>query len=96
MAITSEIIYYVNFNFQTMYKCNKCYFVVIIINDEFSVFLQDVDATNPNYEIMCMIRDFRGSLDYRPLTTADPVRFFVNDCSGTFYAVNKNVWYPLN
>ncbi|NWT06520.1 KIF2A protein, partial [Mionectes macconnelli] len=33
---------------------------------------QDVDATNPNYEIMCMIRDFRGSLDYRPLTTADP------------------------
>lgn len=40
------------------------------------IFLQDVDATNPNYEIMCMIRDFRGSLDYRPLTTADPVRFF--------------------
>uniref|UniRef100_A0A8C9NBF3 Kinesin-like protein n=1 Tax=Serinus canaria TaxID=9135 RepID=A0A8C9NBF3_SERCA len=34
---------------------------------------QDVDATNPNYEIMCMIRDFRGSLDYRPLTTADPI-----------------------
>ncbi|XP_056181394.1 kinesin-like protein KIF2A isoform X1 [Falco biarmicus] len=34
---------------------------------------QEVDATNPNYEIMCMIRDFRGSLDYRPLTTADPV-----------------------
>ncbi|KAM3938786.1 kinesin-like protein KIF2A isoform 2-T2 [Leptodactylus fuscus] len=33
----------------------------------------DVDATNPNYEIMCMIRDFRGSLDYRPLTTADPI-----------------------
>ncbi|XP_076876875.1 kinesin-like protein KIF2A isoform X2 [Brachyhypopomus gauderio] len=32
---------------------------------------QDVDATTPNYEIMCMIRDFRGSLDYRPLTTAD-------------------------
>ncbi|XP_072272476.1 kinesin-like protein KIF2A isoform X3 [Pyxicephalus adspersus] len=31
----------------------------------------EVDATNPNYEIMCMIRDFRGSLDYRPLTTAD-------------------------
>lgn len=28
-----------------------------VINDEFSV-LQDVDATNPNYEIMCMIRDF--------------------------------------
>ncbi|XP_032600551.1 kinesin-like protein KIF2A isoform X8 [Taeniopygia guttata] len=34
---------------------------------------QDVDATNPNYEIMCMIRDFRGSFDYRPLTTADPI-----------------------
>uniref|UniRef100_A0A8C5MQG4 Kinesin-like protein n=1 Tax=Leptobrachium leishanense TaxID=445787 RepID=A0A8C5MQG4_9ANUR len=32
---------------------------------------QEVDTTNPNYEIMCMIRDFRGSLDYRPLTTAD-------------------------
>ncbi|OBS70248.1 hypothetical protein A6R68_01211, partial [Neotoma lepida] len=37
--------------------------------------LLDVDATNPNYEIMCMIRDFRGSLDYRPLTTADPLLF---------------------
>ncbi|XP_074667321.1 kinesin-like protein KIF2A isoform X4 [Strix aluco] len=34
---------------------------------------QDVDATNPNYEIMCMIRDFRESLDYRPLTAADPI-----------------------
>ncbi|XP_053557291.1 kinesin-like protein KIF2A isoform X1 [Bombina bombina] len=34
---------------------------------------QDNDATNPNYEIMCMIRDFRGSLDYRPLTTADTI-----------------------
>ncbi|KAM8961832.1 kinesin-like protein KIF2A isoform 3-T3 [Pelodytes ibericus] len=32
-----------------------------------------VDTTNPNYEIMCMIRDFRGSLDYRPLTTADTI-----------------------
>ncbi|XP_066507094.1 kinesin-like protein KIF2A isoform X2 [Hoplias malabaricus] len=32
---------------------------------------QEVDATMPNYEIMCMIRDFRASLDYRPLTTAD-------------------------
>lgn len=41
---------------------------------------------------MCMIRDFRGSLDYRPLTTADPVRFFVNYCSTTFYAVNKNMF----
>uniref|UniRef100_A0A8B9NLU9 Kinesin-like protein KIF2A-like N-terminal domain-containing protein n=1 Tax=Accipiter nisus TaxID=211598 RepID=A0A8B9NLU9_9AVES len=34
---------------------------------------QDVDATNPNYEIMRTIRDFRGSLDYTPLTAADPV-----------------------
>uniref|UniRef100_A0A672KQC9 Kinesin-like protein n=1 Tax=Sinocyclocheilus grahami TaxID=75366 RepID=A0A672KQC9_SINGR len=32
---------------------------------------QELDATTPNYEIMCMIRDFRASLDYRPLTTAD-------------------------
>ncbi|XP_026799769.1 kinesin-like protein KIF2A isoform X2 [Pangasianodon hypophthalmus] len=32
---------------------------------------QDIDASTPNYEIMCMIRDFRASLDYRPLTTAD-------------------------
>uniref|UniRef100_A0A8C7NZK0 Kinesin-like protein n=1 Tax=Oncorhynchus mykiss TaxID=8022 RepID=A0A8C7NZK0_ONCMY len=30
---------------------------------------QEVDVTVPNYEIMCMIRDFRASLDYRPLTT---------------------------
>uniref|UniRef100_A0A673YWV0 Kinesin-like protein n=1 Tax=Salmo trutta TaxID=8032 RepID=A0A673YWV0_SALTR len=35
---------------------------------------QEVDVTVPNYEIMCMIRDFRASLDYRPLTTADLVR----------------------
>ncbi|KAG7322524.1 hypothetical protein KOW79_013870 [Hemibagrus wyckioides] len=32
---------------------------------------QEIDASTPNYEIMCMIRDFRASLDYRPLTTAD-------------------------
>ncbi|XP_052422589.1 kinesin-like protein KIF2A isoform X1 [Carassius gibelio] len=32
---------------------------------------QEVDTTTPNYEIMCMIRDFRASLDYRPLTTQD-------------------------
>ncbi|XP_017344538.1 kinesin-like protein KIF2A isoform X3 [Ictalurus punctatus] len=32
---------------------------------------QEIDTTTPNYEIMCMIRDFRASLDYRPLTTAD-------------------------
>ncbi|MFT7811829.1 kinesin-like protein KIF2A isoform X4 [Arapaima gigas] len=31
----------------------------------------EVDVTVPNYEIMYMIRDFRASLDYRPLTTAD-------------------------
>uniref|UniRef100_A0A3P8UDR5 Kinesin-like protein n=2 Tax=Cynoglossus semilaevis TaxID=244447 RepID=A0A3P8UDR5_CYNSE len=34
---------------------------------------QELDATVPNYEIMCMIRDFRACLDYRPLTTADLV-----------------------
>ncbi|XP_076019747.1 kinesin-like protein KIF2A [Genypterus blacodes] len=32
---------------------------------------QEVEGTLPNYEIVCMIRDFRASLDYRPLTTAD-------------------------
>ncbi|XP_063066412.1 kinesin-like protein KIF2A [Engraulis encrasicolus] len=32
---------------------------------------QEVDTATPNYEIMVMIRDFRASLDYRPLTTAD-------------------------
>ncbi|KAM3610362.1 uncharacterized protein V6R79_002958 [Siganus canaliculatus] len=32
---------------------------------------QEVDTTIPNYEIMYMIRDFRASLDYRPLTTND-------------------------
>uniref|UniRef100_A0A8B9KT93 Kinesin-like protein n=1 Tax=Astyanax mexicanus TaxID=7994 RepID=A0A8B9KT93_ASTMX len=32
---------------------------------------QEVDTTVPNYEILQMIRDFRASLDYRPLTTAD-------------------------
>lgn len=37
------------------------------------VLLQEVDTTIPNYEIMYMIRDFRASLDYRPLTTADVV-----------------------
>uniref|UniRef100_A0A667XN07 Kinesin-like protein n=1 Tax=Myripristis murdjan TaxID=586833 RepID=A0A667XN07_9TELE len=36
-----------------------------------SVLPQEVDTTIPNYEIMYMIRDFRASLDYRPLTTAD-------------------------
>ncbi|KAM9307056.1 kinesin-like protein KIF2A [Pholidichthys leucotaenia] len=32
---------------------------------------QEVDVKLPNYEIMCMIRDFRASLDYRPLTSND-------------------------
>ncbi|TKS84982.1 Kinesin-like protein KIF2A [Collichthys lucidus] len=31
----------------------------------------EVDVNLPNYEIMCMIRDFRASLDYRPLTSND-------------------------
>lgn len=35
--------------------------------------LQEVDVNVPNYEIMCMIRDFRASLDYRPLTGNDVV-----------------------
>lgn len=34
---------------------------------------QEVDVNVPNYEIMCMIRDFRASLDYRPLTGNDAV-----------------------
>lgn len=45
------------------------------------VLLQEVDTTIPNYEIMYMIRDFRASLDYRPLTTADLVS---RDCSFSF------------
>lgn len=32
-----------------------------------------MDVNVPNYEIMCMIRDFRASLDYRPLTGNDAV-----------------------
>ncbi|XP_075885783.1 kinesin-like protein KIF2A isoform X2 [Nelusetta ayraudi] len=32
---------------------------------------QEVDVNLPNYEIMCMIRDFRASLDYRPLNSND-------------------------
>uniref|UniRef100_A0A8C1M889 Kinesin-like protein n=1 Tax=Cyprinus carpio TaxID=7962 RepID=A0A8C1M889_CYPCA len=32
---------------------------------------QETDTTVPNYEILQMIRDFRASLDYRPLTTTD-------------------------
>ncbi|XP_012684046.1 kinesin-like protein KIF2A isoform X5 [Clupea harengus] len=32
---------------------------------------QEVDTTVPNFEILQMITEFRSSLDYRPLTTAD-------------------------
>ncbi|XP_033978655.1 LOW QUALITY PROTEIN: kinesin-like protein KIF2A [Trematomus bernacchii] len=32
---------------------------------------QEVDVQLPNYEIMCMIRDFKESLDCRPLTSND-------------------------
>uniref|UniRef100_A0A8C4N556 Kinesin-like protein n=1 Tax=Eptatretus burgeri TaxID=7764 RepID=A0A8C4N556_EPTBU len=32
---------------------------------------QDIDSTNPNWEFLVMIREFRSSLDYRPLTLAD-------------------------
>lgn len=39
--------------------------------------LQEVDTTIPNYEIMYMIRDFRASLDCRPLTTADLVKILL-------------------
>lgn len=39
----------------------------------FSVLLQEIDTTIPNYEILQMIRDFRASLDYRPLTASDVV-----------------------
>ncbi|XP_031426453.1 kinesin-like protein KIF2A isoform X4 [Clupea harengus] len=34
---------------------------------------QEVDTTVPNFEILQMITEFRSSLDYRPLTTADLV-----------------------
>uniref|UniRef100_H3DD93 Kinesin-like protein n=1 Tax=Tetraodon nigroviridis TaxID=99883 RepID=H3DD93_TETNG len=34
---------------------------------------QEIDTTIPNYEILQMIRDFRASLDYRPLTTSDVI-----------------------
>ena len=46
---------------------------------------QEVDTTIPNYEIMYMIRDFRASLDYRPLTTADLV-------SGTV-SIDSSYWW---
>ncbi|XP_056288026.1 kinesin-like protein KIF2A isoform X2 [Pseudoliparis swirei] len=35
---------------------------------------QEVVVNSPNHEILCMIRDFRASLDYRPLTDHDPVQ----------------------
>uniref|UniRef100_A0A8C1XSK8 Kinesin-like protein n=1 Tax=Cyprinus carpio TaxID=7962 RepID=A0A8C1XSK8_CYPCA len=38
---------------------------------------QETDTTVPNYEILQMIRDFRSSLDYRPLTTTDLHRICV-------------------
>uniref|UniRef100_A0A8C1M7X9 Kinesin-like protein n=1 Tax=Cyprinus carpio TaxID=7962 RepID=A0A8C1M7X9_CYPCA len=38
---------------------------------------QETDTTVPNYEILQMIRDFRASLDYRPLTTTDLHRICV-------------------
>lgn len=44
-----------------------------IVCDTARVWLQEVDVNLPNYEIMCMIRDFRASLDYRPLTSTDLV-----------------------
>ncbi|TGZ60410.1 hypothetical protein CRM22_008537 [Opisthorchis felineus] len=33
----------------------------------------DLDPSNPNYEFHMMINDYRSSLDYRPLTNADPI-----------------------
>lgn len=39
---------------------------------------QEVDVNLPNYEIMCMIRDFRASLDYRPLNSNDLVSQMVS------------------
>lgn len=48
----------------------------------FFFLLQEVDVNLPNYEIMCMIRDFRASLDYRPLTSNDLVSFGVRELKG--------------
>uniref|UniRef100_A0A671PDW7 Kinesin-like protein n=1 Tax=Sinocyclocheilus anshuiensis TaxID=1608454 RepID=A0A671PDW7_9TELE len=60
---------------------------------------QEIDTTIPNYEILQMIRDFRASLDYRPLTTTDlieehricvmPQTFILKnqDCSKGIYAL---------
>lgn len=41
-----------------------------------------MDVNLPNYEIMCMIRDFRASLDYRPLTSNDLVSFSEQELDG--------------
>ncbi|KAG9342594.1 hypothetical protein JZ751_016028 [Albula glossodonta] len=60
-----------------------------------ALFLKDGDATNPNSEIMYMIRDFRASLDYRPLTTADVqkvdlTRYLENQTFRFDYAFDDN------
>uniref|UniRef100_A0A4W3HNW1 Kinesin-like protein n=1 Tax=Callorhinchus milii TaxID=7868 RepID=A0A4W3HNW1_CALMI len=34
---------------------------------------QEYDTSNPNWEFMKMIKEFRATLDYRPLSVADPV-----------------------
>lgn len=47
--------------------------ILFICVMSFYVLLQEIDTTIPNYEILQMIRDFRASLDYRPLTTSDVV-----------------------
>ncbi len=62
----------------------------------FSFLLQEVDVNLPNYEIMCMIRDFRASLDYRPLTSNDLVSLvfipcFNIQCEGCDL-IQKAVW----
>uniref|UniRef100_A0AAY4D440 Kinesin-like protein n=1 Tax=Denticeps clupeoides TaxID=299321 RepID=A0AAY4D440_9TELE len=54
---------------------------------------QEVDTTVPNYEILQMIRDFRASLDYRPLTTADLIeehRICVCTMGGDFSGKNQD------
>lgn len=52
------------------------------------LFLKEIDTTIPNYEILQMIRDFRASLDYRPLTTTDLVG--IDELmSGSYLKYNK-------
>uniref|UniRef100_A0A3B5MFJ2 Kinesin-like protein n=1 Tax=Xiphophorus couchianus TaxID=32473 RepID=A0A3B5MFJ2_9TELE len=73
-------------NFSTKYsyfllKYSFCSFVVTVAGPnntclcitKYHLDNYEVDTTIPNYEIMYMIRDFRASLDYRPLTTADVI-----------------------